>query len=559
MIGASRITYSMATYRQIPEVFRRLHPRFKTPWLSIVLFAGVAPIAVILPGDVNFVGTLYSFGATLSFTVAHASLVRMRMRPPARRRCSTARGRTCGSAASTGRCSRSSAGSRPAISFLVILAPEPGDALGRARLDRRRPRLGYVVYRRRCGARAAFAATVKAPPAFGPALALEYRRLLVPVLPGQASDDALDVAASLAAERGAQIVAVTVIEIPLDLPLGDRHCPRRSGSPNRELDEARAIGDSYGVSVIPRLLRGRSAGAAIVEEAERRGTEIIVIGAPRKDIGRRKRAVFGHTVDYVLKNAPCRVMVTASTEAGVKLYRERRRRARARPSSGIGVALLAVTAANGGGVLGFMLGGLFVALGVGRLTLLRRGRPLMARKLRGFQRVLDAPALFSVAYGEIASSLYFALGIVAAYALGLTPARAARRRRLLPDRLALVRGGDGGDPGDGRRGHLRPARVQRPRRLPDRLGALPRLPDRDRALDALPAALPRRRARHRRAARVALGRRRRRLRDPRRSPPSGSRGARSSTRRDRRRGPRPRDAAPARHPRARAALLAGRC
>ena len=44
----------------------------------------------------------------------------------------------------------------------------------------------------------------------------------------------------------------------------------------------------------------------------------------------------------------------------------------------------------------------------------------MARKLR-FERVLDAPALFSVAYGEIASSLYFALGIVAGYALGLTP------------------------------------------------------------------------------------------------------------------------------------------
>ena len=45
----------------------------------------------------------------------------------------------------------------------------------------------------------------------------------------------------------------------------------------------------------------------------------------------------------------------------------------------------------------------------------------MARKLSGFQRVLDAPALFSVAYGEIASSIYFALGIVAAHALGFTP------------------------------------------------------------------------------------------------------------------------------------------
>src|ERR671934_2643919 len=45
----------------------------------------------------------------------------------------------------------------------------------------------------------------------------------------------------------------------------------------------------------------------------------------------------------------------------------------------------------------------------------------MARKLRGFERVLDAPSLFAVAYGEIASALYIALGIVAAEALGLTP------------------------------------------------------------------------------------------------------------------------------------------
>src|SRR6185295_17521968 len=52
VIGASRITYSMATYRQIPEIFRRLHPKFKTPWLSILIFAGILPILTILPGDV---------------------------------------------------------------------------------------------------------------------------------------------------------------------------------------------------------------------------------------------------------------------------------------------------------------------------------------------------------------------------------------------------------------------------------------------------------------------------------------------------------------------------
>jgi nucleotide-binding universal stress UspA family protein len=84
---------------------------------------------------------------------------------------------------------------------------------------------------------------------------------------------------------------------------------------NRELDEAAAIGASYGVQVVPRLVRERHAGKALVEEAARRGTEIIVMGAPRKDLTGGTRAVFGRTVDYVLKYAPCRVLVTAVKEA----------------------------------------------------------------------------------------------------------------------------------------------------------------------------------------------------------------------------------------------------
>src|SRR5438105_2085936 len=80
VIGASRITYSLATYRQLPEVFRRLHPRFKTPWLSLLVFAGLVSILVLLPGKTKFLGTMYSFGAMLSFTVAHASVVQLRRR-----------------------------------------------------------------------------------------------------------------------------------------------------------------------------------------------------------------------------------------------------------------------------------------------------------------------------------------------------------------------------------------------------------------------------------------------------------------------------------------------
>src|SRR5207248_5663101 len=48
VIGASRITYSMASYRQLPELFRRLHPRFKTPWLALIVFAGFFAVLVIL-------------------------------------------------------------------------------------------------------------------------------------------------------------------------------------------------------------------------------------------------------------------------------------------------------------------------------------------------------------------------------------------------------------------------------------------------------------------------------------------------------------------------------
>src|SRR4029077_7042689 len=73
VIGASRITYAMASYRQLPEVFRRLHPKFKTPWLSLVVFAGLFSILAVLPGNTDFLGTMYSFGAMLSFTVAHVS------------------------------------------------------------------------------------------------------------------------------------------------------------------------------------------------------------------------------------------------------------------------------------------------------------------------------------------------------------------------------------------------------------------------------------------------------------------------------------------------------
>src|SRR5436190_7641701 len=81
IIGVSRLVYSMGIHRQMPDALRRLHPRFRTPWIGILVFSTFA-IVVILPGQEVFLGAIYSFGALLSFTMAHASVFRLRIKLP---------------------------------------------------------------------------------------------------------------------------------------------------------------------------------------------------------------------------------------------------------------------------------------------------------------------------------------------------------------------------------------------------------------------------------------------------------------------------------------------
>jgi basic amino acid/polyamine antiporter, APA family len=311
VIGASRITYAMAGYRQLPEAFRRLHPRLKTPWLSLVVFAGFISILTLLPGQVDFLGTMYSFGAMLSFTIAHFSLVVLRYRARDAELAFKGRpnlrlfGVDWPIFAIVG-------GLATGIAWLVVVVQTPSTRYaGLAWLA-----IGfavYIVYRKRI-VREPLRATVKAPPAFGPALALEYRNLLVPVIAGPPSDAAMDMACRLAAERRARIVALNVLEVPLDRSLTDDF-PELEAGANAELDEAAAIGDSYGVRVLTRLERAHAAGPAIVAEADARNAEIIVLGSPRRNLTTSQAAIFGKTVDHVLKHASCRVLVTAAQPA----------------------------------------------------------------------------------------------------------------------------------------------------------------------------------------------------------------------------------------------------
>jgi basic amino acid/polyamine antiporter, APA family len=306
VIGASRITYSMASYRQLPERFRRLHPRFKTPVLSLVVFAGGCSILFMLPGNVDFIGRMYAFGAMLSFTVAHAAVIQMRRKPPPVEEpyrvppSVRVRGVDWPLFAIVG-------GAGTAAAWLVVVVQDPATRYaGLAWLA-----FGFVffvLYRRH--QHLPLAETVRAPLLLGPAIALEYRLILVPVVSGPEGQESVELAATLAAERGATIVALRVVVVPLDLPI-DAELPEQEREADRLLDAARNTAEIYGVRTIERLVRARNAGRAIVEEADRRQAEIVVLGAPRG----RHRTIFGHTVDYVLKHAPCRVMVAAGRRA----------------------------------------------------------------------------------------------------------------------------------------------------------------------------------------------------------------------------------------------------
>jgi APA family basic amino acid/polyamine antiporter len=309
VIGASRITYAMASYRQLPEVFRRLHPKFKTPWLALVVFAGIVAIAVLLPGQTTFLGDMYAFGAMLSFTIAHLSVIALRAATPPGEVAFRAhpnlrfRGIDWPLFAIFG-------GLGTAAAWLVVVIQKPGARwVGLGWLA-----VGLVSYwaYRRFVVHEGLRTTLRAPVIIGPSVALEYRSILVPVKPGRESEEAMDLAARLATERRASIAAVSVIELPLEVSL-DTRLEDEEAAADEALDRAAAIAELYGVDATGRLVRARSAGRAIVDEAMRRGSEIIVMGAPRRD--RPRRAVFSDTVDFVLKNSPVRVMVAAGRKA----------------------------------------------------------------------------------------------------------------------------------------------------------------------------------------------------------------------------------------------------
>ncbi len=307
IIGSSRISYAMSSYRQIPNLFRRLHARLRTPWLSLICFSALLPILLMLPGKVNFLGTMYSFGAMLSFAIANISLIALRYRYRDAELSYKARPNLrvggvdwplfaivglLGTAAAWFSITIQESGTR--IAGFAWLAA--GFTL-------------FIVYRHYV-LRIPLRLTTHAPAEIVP-WQLEYRQIVVPVFAEAETEvaAAMNLACRLAAERRSRIAIVAPLEVPLGSPLAER-IPAEEERLDDLLDEAEEIADSYGIRAVSRLIRTRSAADAIVSEARHHQAEIVVMPARRPLFRRQSRRMpLDSTTELVLRRAPCRVLL----------------------------------------------------------------------------------------------------------------------------------------------------------------------------------------------------------------------------------------------------------
>jgi APA family basic amino acid/polyamine antiporter len=302
MIGISRLSWSLAEHRQLPEPFAKLHPRFQTPWFTILFFSAIA-IALVLPGNTAFLGNLYSFGAMLSFTIAHLSIVRLRRRSPDRYRPYKApwnvrwRGSEIPLTAVIG-----AIGTGAAFVSVVVLHPE-ARIIGTAWLALGLG--GYLLYRRRLGIDPRVQQRVRRAERPVGFLEVSYKSALVPIFGSHVDADAMHRAAAVV-DPDAVVEALYVLKIPTTHELQAGEFEQEEYEARCALDEARLQARARGLKVRVKLIRTRNPGRAIVEEALARDSDLVYISTEHAPSDER---LLGPTTRYVLAKRPCRVIV----------------------------------------------------------------------------------------------------------------------------------------------------------------------------------------------------------------------------------------------------------
>ncbi len=332
MLGVSRHIYTLAINRQIPSWLGKLEKRNATPYVAITI-CGFIALGLVIPTNVKVLAGIYAFGATLAITIAHLSIIRLRVKAPDKSRPFRI---------PLGVRWRGAELPLPAIlaailsglAFISVLAYHTTArwvGIGWMAFGL----LFYVIYRKVFeGTTLTRRVSVSEQALTKQVPEVEFRNILVPVFGTRFDDDIVATAGRLAAAElegsdggDSHLDVVFVIEVPLTLPLDAKLPQEREDEAQRALARAREVGEEYeDVDVSTEVIRARKVGAGILEAARRAGSEAIVIGGepPTKirggamigGIGAAKPAEIGAATEYVLKKAPCQVLLTAPPEPG---------------------------------------------------------------------------------------------------------------------------------------------------------------------------------------------------------------------------------------------------
>jgi len=305
LIGVSRLTFSMGHYRQLPERLRQVHPKFRTPYIAILVFSGIAIITMI-PGETKLLATLYSFGAMLSFTVAHISVIRLRQKYPEKER----EWKPPGSVRMFGFDVPLTAvfgGFGTFAAWIVVMVLNPRTlVIGVGWML-----LGttiYLLYRRSQGLSPSQTHKVVLPEPLG-VEEVEYKSVLVAFEDDEPfSEETMATAAKLAGKKRRAIHVIASVTVPSHLPL-DAPLGRQEEEAQSKIEQAKLIGGLRVSGHIHRV-RPNQAGHSIAEEARELKASALVMGLRY----RNGAPLYGKTLQTVLAERPCRVIVVGEPE-----------------------------------------------------------------------------------------------------------------------------------------------------------------------------------------------------------------------------------------------------
>jgi basic amino acid/polyamine antiporter, APA family len=305
--GGGRLAYSMGQRAMLPRAFGRLNQRTLIAPVSIASGAVIASIlllaASLVGKEVRFLASLYSFGALIAFTAAQLAVLKLRFSEPDLARPFRVPGNVRIRGVPVPMAALVGAPLTFALWIAALATHDAARVAGPIWLL-----LGAVIFVlvRRAEHEPLLEHVEPAEADLVPEPEGVYESILVPVKLGPIGEEMLATAIRLAEERSCPVRALHVIRVPLDLPL-DAEMVDEEERAEASLADAKLLASEHGVQVEGEIVRARAIGEAIVERASHDGVDLIILGsAPR---WRRQSRFFSPTVDYVLRRAPCEVMV----------------------------------------------------------------------------------------------------------------------------------------------------------------------------------------------------------------------------------------------------------